>query len=240
MEVSCANCGAKIPLQRDDALLICPYCSSTLYLDRARTFKKFILLPSVSSVQAEDLLKADLSSREILRPPLQKVEQLLMPYWGVRGESLQETIPAFTPVPSALAAYRLPSAGAQVYAEDAAPEYERVDCAESASASWEGRPDVSSFSQYMVPFYKITFGAGGVAFTAWVEGVSGRVYLDQAPPPMTAAITQKFWIVITFMFLLFTAEGLLVPGLGLSALVIAVTAVAVFPLVKGTLLGLEP
>jgi DNA-directed RNA polymerase subunit RPC12/RpoP len=239
LEVGCANCGAKIPLQRDDALLVCPYCSSTLYLDRAHTFKKFVLLPNVSKVQADDLLKADLSSREIPRPPIQRVEQLMLPFWGVRGESLQETIPAFAPVPSALAGYRLPSAGAEVYSEDSAPDYQRVDCAESASASWEGRPDVSSFSQFLVPFFKVAYGAGGVSYTAWVEAVSGRVFLDQVPPPMTSAITQKFWMVLALMFLLFTVEGLLVPGLGLSALVIAITAAALFPFVKGALLGLE-
>lgn len=235
MEVRCANCGAKIPLERDDSLLTCRYCGSTLYLDRGHTFLQFLLPPSVSPVRARDLLAQDLAEREVGVVAVRAVEGLLLPFWGVRGESLQESIPAFSPVPADLAGYRLPAAGAAGFDGKAPEGFTALACGEVSSASWEGRKDVASFGLYMVPFYKIAYGSGSAQYSAWVEAVSGRVYMARTPPPLTAAITRRFWSVLAGLFGLFTVEGLLIPGILWSAAAVAVTGAALYPMVRQAL-----
>jgi hypothetical protein len=235
MDVRCANCGAKIRLERDDALVTCSYCGSTLYLDRGHTFLQFLLPPSVSPAQARDLLAQDLAEREVGAVSVRDVKGFLLPFWGVRGEALQESIPAFSPVPTELAGYHLPAAGATVFDGKAPEGFTAVPCGEVSSASWEGRADVASFGLYMVPFYRISYSAGSTAYTAGVEAVSGRVYLARTPPSLTSAITHRFWTVLALLFALFTVEGLLVPGLLPSAVAIAVTGALFFPAVRQAL-----
>lgn len=240
MDVRCANCSAKIPLERDDALITCPFCNSTLYLDRAHSFLTFEFAPAITQQRACDLLAQELAAREIPRQPVVATKGLLLPFWGVRGEALQETLPAFSPVPSALSSFRLPSAGATVYRQEAPDGFSAVPCAEGASAAWEGREDISFFRQMMVPFFRVTYGVGGSTYTAWVDAVSGKVYGDQTPPPMTAAISRQFWGVLAVLFVVFALEGMLIPGFLPSALVIALTGVACVPLVRGAMGGGSP
>jgi len=235
MVVRCANCGAKIPLERDEALLTCGFCGSTLFFDRGRTFLQFLIPPLVSPARARDLLAQDLAQREIGGTLVKSCEGLLLPFWGVRGESLQESLPAFSPVPTALSGYKLPSSGAVVYGGTAPPGYEAAPCGEASSACWEGRPDVASFGLYMVPFQRIVYAAGPAEYAAWIEAESGRVYLASTPPSLTAAISRRFWTVLACLFGLFTAEGLLVPGFLASAAAIAVTGAAAFPWVRRAL-----
>lgn len=235
MDVRCANCAAKIRLERDEPLVTCPYCGSTLYLDRGHTFLQFLVPAAVSPTQARDLLSQDLAEREVGPVAVLSVQGLLLPFWGVRGEALQESIAAFSPVPPDLAGYHLPSAGAVVFDGKTPEGFAAQPCGDLSSASWEGRADVASFGLYMVPFYKVTYRAGSTEYGAWVEAVSGRVYVARTPPSLSGAITHRFWTVLALLFALFAAEGLLVPGLMLSALVIAVTGALFFPMVRQAL-----
>jgi hypothetical protein len=232
VNLRCANCSGEMALERDDAFIVCPFCNSSLYLDRAHTFKDFLLPPAVSETGARDHLARELSLREV--PPAQvlKLEKLLLPYWGVRGESLQETLPAYSPEPPAMDGYRLPSAGAVFYSGGRAPGFEPMRCSEASSTTWERREDVSSFALYRVPFFKISFGPPPLTYTAWVDGVSGKVFLDETPPPMSHEITAKFLKVVFALFGLFTVVAALVPGFGWSLLAVAACAAAAFPLVR--------
>lgn len=233
MKIRCANCGAEIAVERDDAFLVCPFCNSSLYLDRAHTFKNLLLTAGLQEASARDLLQKELALREIPPAPARKVERVLLPYWGVRGESLQETMPAYSPAPAVLQGYRLPSAGAVFYEEGLAGGFEPVACSEAASSRWEGREDVSSFALYRVPFYKISFGGGARAYTAWVEAVAGKVFMDDAPPPMSSEISSHFLKLVVLLFVIFTAIAALVPGFGLSLLAVAVAAAVAFPVLRG-------
>jgi DNA-directed RNA polymerase subunit RPC12/RpoP len=233
MDLRCANCSGMIRIERAESFLVCPFCGSTLVVDRARTFRSFLLPASVSGSHAGALLQEELSRREMPRCKITAVRGFLLPFWGVRGETLQETLPCFSPVPPALAGYKLPSAGAVPFSEGESPGFAPVACSESSSATWEGSPDVSAFAQYRVPFFKVEYGGGEASYTAWVEGVSGRVFLDRTPPSLSGSISRRFWLAMTAFFLLFAAEGLLVPGFGWSLLAVAATAAILFPFARG-------
>lgn len=232
MKIRCASCGAEIALERDDAFLVCPFCSSSLYLDHAHTFKNFVIPSQLAEASAKDLLQKELALREVPPAPVIKVERLLLPYWGVRGESLQETMPAYSPAPLALQGYRLPSAGAVFYDEELVGGFEPVTCSQVSSSHWEGREDVSSFALYRVPFYKLLFGGGSRSYTAWVEAVGGKVFLDDAPPPLSAEISSRFLKLVLVMFVVFAAIAAFVPGFGLSLLAVAVAGAVAFPIVR--------
>ena len=233
MDVRCANCSATIRLERAEPFLRCPFCGSTLVVDRARTFRNFLLPPALTAAHASALLQKELVRREMPPCGIRAVKGVLLPFWGVRGEALQETLPCFSPVPTALAGYKLPSAGAVPFSEETLQGFAAAPCSQTSSATWEGSPDVSAFAQYRVPFFRVEYGGAEAAYVAWVEGVSGRVYLDRTPPAISASISRRFWLTMTALFLLFAAEGLFVPGFGWSLLVVAASAALLFPFPRG-------
>jgi hypothetical protein len=233
MDVPCANCAAKVPVERDDPFLRCPFCGSTLYLDRARTFKAFHMPPAVPRSRVADLVHQHLELLELPRLPVRSCEEMLMPFWGVRGPQVQDTIPAFSPVPAGLAGFRLPPAGAVPEREMGPPGFERVACSESSSAAWEGREDISSFGLYGVPFFKVEYGEAGETYTAWVDAVEGGVRLDVTPPPLTDRVSKRFWKVMGLLFLGLTAEALLIPNGMAASAAVALTAALLYPALSG-------
>lgn len=233
MDVPCANCAAKVPIERDDPFLKCPFCESTLYLDRAKTFKAFRLPPVVPRSRVADLVHQHLELLELPRLSVRSCEGLLMPFWGVRGLRVQETIPAFSPVPAGFAGFRLPAAGAVPEGEPGPPGFERAACSEGSSAAWEGRGDVSGFGLYAVPFFKVGYGEAEGTYTAWVDAVEGVVRLESSPPPLTDRISKRFWRVMGYTFIGLTAEALLIPGGLAAASAVALTAAAAYPVLVG-------
>lgn len=236
MDVPCANCAAKIPIERDDPFLKCPFCGSALYLDRARTFKSFRLRPAIPRSRVPDLLYQHLDSMEAPRLPVRSCDGVLLPFWGVRGMEIQGTLPAFSPVPQGLAGFKMPPSGAVPDEDFDVRGFGRVPCSVESAAAWEGREDVSSFGLYAVPFYKVSYGDAGGAFTAWVDGLAGEVRLDESPPPLTDRITRRFWSVLGLAFLGLTVEALVIPS-GLAAMaVVGLSALLIYPTVKGLFL----
>lgn len=232
MKIGCVNCGAEIGLERDEPFFVCPFCNSSLFLDRAKTFKDLLFLPILPAAAARSKLEEELARREIPPCPLGSVEPLLVPFWGVRGESLQETVPAFSPVPPGLQGYRLPSAESVFFKADSAEGFEPLPCAEAASSVWQGRKDVSTFSLYRVPFFKISFSAGAFSYEGWVDAVSGKVLLEQTPPPISGAISSRYLALVFTLFAVFALAAAVVPGFGWSLVVVGVLAAASVPLVK--------
>ena len=227
MEVRCASCAGKIALERDEPFLRCPFCGSTLYLDRAQTFQRFLIPPAVPRARVDLLLREALAEAEMPPQPVQSVAPELLPFWSVQEEGGRRTIAAFSPQPPALHGFSLPSAGAVYFSEEAASGFAVLPCAESASAQWRGREASGRFSLVMVPFYRLTYGADKT-YSAWIDGVTGKVHLGEGPPPQTTQISRRFWAVLTLLFLVFTAEAFLLRGIW-SLAVVAGSAAAVYP-----------
>ena len=232
MKIRCASCGGEIALKRDEAFLSCPFCSSSLYLDRAKTFRSLLISPVLTAVAAKGRLEEELARREVPPCSVRASRVVLAPFWGVRGESLQESTPAFSPVPPALQGYRLPSAGTVFMDAAAMDGYTMIPCSEHTSSTWEGRQDVSSFTLYHVPFYEMQLGAGRLSYDCWIDAVTGKVYLDQTPPQRSENISSRFLALVFVLFAAFTAAAAIVPGFGWSILAVAAMAVAAVPLAR--------
>lgn len=226
------NCGAEIGLERDEPFFVCPFCNSSLFLDRAKTFKDFLFVPLLPPAAARSRVEEELSRREVPGCPVRSVEQVLVPFWGVRGEALQETVPALSPVPSALMGYRMPSAESVFFTPEAAEGFEPVPCAETSSAAWRGRADVSSCSLYRVPFFRVSFSAGAFSYEAWVDAVSARVFMDQTPPPVSAAISSRYLSLVFALFGVFALAAAVAPTFGWSLVAVGLLAAASVPFVK--------
>ncbi len=233
MEVRCANCGARIPLQRDDAFLRCPFCDSTLYLDRAHTFVRLLLPPVLTEAQARRRLSEEMERREIPAQEVLEAKGLLLPFWGRRGgESLQAEA-AFAPLPVALVEYELPSAGATVSPDEPPQGFSRLPCAENAAARWKKEQGQgTALVLYEAPLFHVIFGSAQKPFEAYVDAVSGSVLMAESPPAMTEAISRSSMKALLVLFLIFSLEAMVIPNAALSLVAAVITGVAAFPILK--------
>ncbi len=234
MQVACAKCAAKIELLRDDPFLSCAYCGSTLYLDRAHTFLRFDLPPNVSETRAKDLFAQELRRREVAPQPVRSVQKLLLPFWAVRGAGTTTTTAAFSPEPAPLAGYRLPPSGAvPVEGDAAAGGFEPVACSETATSRWGESGTPAGLALHNVPFFRLVYGAAaGHGYEAWVDGVTGAVFLGETPPALALAIGRRSMRVLLGLCGLFALEALLIPHAGLSLLAVAATAAVAYPFLR--------
>ncbi len=233
MEVRCANCGAKIPLQRDDALLRCPFCDSTLYLDRAHTFLRFLLPPVLTEAQAKRRLLEELEKREIPPQEILAADGVLLPFWGKRGGEGVRAEAAFAPLPDALVDFELPSAPAEVSPNEPPAGFSRVACSENAAARWEkDESRGTGMALYESPLFRLSFGPAQKPYEAYVDAVSGAAFISGAPPANTAAISNGSMKALLALFAVVAAEAMVIPGAGLSFLAAAATCGAAFPLLK--------
>lgn len=228
MKIKCAECGADVEISIAEAFIQCPYCDSTLYLDRARTFMHFLLKPVVSATRAKDLLFDEWKQNELKPLPVREIRGKLLPFWRVKTGGTGETIPAFPPPHGPLTRYRLPAAEAEFFTETPRG-FEKVDCSEASSAHWEGETDLKAFNLFHVPFFEVETGSDKGLYKVWIDAVSGKVFYDESPPSLESGISTRFWFVMIALFLVFTAEGFIFPGV-FAFLVVLASAVLLLPL----------
>lgn len=233
MEVRCANCGARIPLQRDDALLRCPFCDSTLYLDRAHTFVRLLLPPLLNEAQARRRFAEELTRKEIPEQKVLEAKGLLLPFWGRRGGESVRAEAAFAPLPVALVEYELPSAGATVSPDEPPPGFARLPCSENSAARWEKEQGQGAgLVLYEAPVFHVAYGSAQKPFEAYVDAISGAVFMAESPSAMTDAISRGSMKALIWLFLIFALEAIVIPNAALSLVAAVITGVAAFPVLK--------
>jgi len=233
MQVLCAQCAGAIPLERDDAFLTCPFCGSTLFLDRAATFVRLELAATVGEARARDLLAQALRSREIPPVVVRGVEAKRLPFWAERGAEATTTQPAFAPLPVAIAGFRIPATGMTVAPEVESGPFEALECAGTATTRWEESGAPAGIALFAVPFYRITFGIpGGRECEAWIEAATGQTYLGELPPAETAAISRRSMQALCIVFAVVALESVVVPNPIVSLILAAAVVGIAAPLLR--------
>jgi hypothetical protein len=221
VKLRCASCGADFPLERDAPFQVCPFCRSTLFLDRARTFLRFALRPAVDPSRARLLLLAAVRRMELPVLPVQEVRPCWVPFWSRRGRESEGALPALSPRPCWLRDYRLPPSEARVAGGEEA-SFAPLEGVEEISSAWMEEGEAGEYRLFLVPFYRLAFGLGEAPFVAWVDAVSGAVRFERTPPPLTAALSRRYWGAMVGLFALFFAESFLLPtGLAVAAVLVS-------------------
>lgn len=235
MNLDCAQCGGKFPLHVESPFARCPFCSCTLYLDRASSFRHLGLPARIGPSAAMDLLRGGARRRNQPLPEPLDVVHVVLPFWSVRSESVQETLPAFSPLPVALAPFRLPAAQPAWFDPGDYPGFSVQEPSEESPLAWEGRYGKAAATLYAVPFFKVRYGGGTKPYEAWVDAAGSRVFWGIGPPAGNEAASRRFVKVIGGMVALFGAEAFLLPGGWLALSAVGVTGAILYPWARRTL-----
>lgn len=252
-EIHCAQCGGALRPDEGQVFLTCPYCSSTVYLDKSRVVFHWSLNCTVSPEAAAASLRRWMAGNQTVKD-LDRKSQITastfqyFPLWYVKArDGSKEKIslePAAAISISEIKSLEVPAGDLQKY--DLALDAEAVSptVPYPAMLTWlAGRGvepnEIVEAALVHVPVYLYKYQFAGKTYAAMVEGGSGKVFANifpakaEAPYHLVAIVSTIGFLVISSFPLLgyMLAKDVGLP-LGLLACVVggAVFAVPVFAL----------
>ena len=64
MQVKCTQCGGDVPVEMDQGLATCPYCSSSLFLSLREGLLHYVLGPVIQEQELGKILRTYLERKE--------------------------------------------------------------------------------------------------------------------------------------------------------------------------------
>ena len=248
-------------------LFECAHCDSTLFSDLSRreASRTVVCHYAPARAQASDLvpyLRRFLSHYGLWAPvEVRNFEGLYLPFWRIEKKQLPSAPPSQW---LERAAYSLPYLGLQGYRPPPRTDFERLlgqkrkESAmewlaptltlEAALSEWERRYGQSGHVEgggagnvrarlLLAPVHTAEYEYEGAVYRATMDGVTGRVLPEEIPPSTALLLDRKTLALGLGAGALFLAEGLLLPGLGLTLAAYAATGTLLYPAAARMLLG---
>lgn len=184
---------------------------------------------------AQDIVRDEAARAHRPLPGPLRISPVVLPFWSIRGESLQETIPAFSPLPLALAGFRLPAAQPSWFHAGNYPGFAVVEVPEGARLSWAEPAPGTEISIYSVPFYQLFYGDPFRPYEVFADASGSRVFWGLGPPKIDPAGSRRLVRAAASLMGIFALESFLLPGTLPAAAGVGVTAALAYPWLRGAL-----
>jgi len=210
--INCANCGAEIKNTATETFLICPFCDSSLYIDRSKVLFHYMVKPTLDMPGAHRSLRGWMAGNQTVENLDRQAKTIsqeffFFPFWRFvlrRGEQEEVVMePAAATTIYQLKQLKIP-AGAmvpfrreevedpQVYREVENDFQKVIQRVESRGVSPEL---IKEASIVHVPVYRFTYHYRNWEYTALVEGSTGKtlaaVYPEKLEVPYTATACEE-------------------------------------------------
>lgn len=246
-EVHCAQCGGLLRPDEGQLFLICPYCASSVYLDKSKVVFHWSLACTVTPEAAAANLRRWMAGNQTVKDLDRKARVTsstfeYFPVWYCKVlTGSQERIflePAAAISISEIKSLSIPAGDLQKY--DPALDTQAVvpSVPFPAMQAWlEGRgvpaEQVREAALVHLPVYLFKYEFNGRAYTALVEGASGKVFANlfpakaEAPYLLVAAFSTLGYLVLSaFPLIGYALDPELGLFLGLGACLLGGTAFA--------------
>ncbi|NPV77399.1 MAG: hypothetical protein HPY59_13640 [Anaerolineae bacterium] len=190
----CTQCGGELHPDEGQLFVTCPFCSSTVYLDKSRVVFHWSLAPTLSSEQAAAALRRWMSGSQTVKD-LDKKARITsqafsyFPLWYFKWRDNKGEKTALEPAAATsvteLRTLNLPAGDLQRYdpAIDAQAEAPTVPL--QAARDWlsERVPEseVRESALVHIPVYQFKYDYNNQTYTAVVEGATGKVFANLYP-----------------------------------------------------------
>lgn len=238
MPLSCAQCGGELRPDEGQRFLTCPYCGSTVFVDRSRVVFHWYLAATIDEGYAGAALARWMAGNETVKDLDRKARVLesafaYFPLWVIRahkdGKERQWIEPAAATSVGELKNLRLPAGDLRNYvpeidAQAVAPTVPLEAVKRRLVQRGVAQGQVVEFSLVHVPLYTFKYLYDDRRYTAVVEGASGAVFADLFPAKAEApyrlvgvASAAVFLCLATFPLIGFLAGDEAGLGTGLLA-----------------------
>ncbi len=192
----CTQCGGELHPDEGQLFVTCPFCNSTVYLDKSRVVFHWYLAPTLDQKRARSSLARWMAGNETVKDLDEKsrlVDQSFQyfPLWFFkrRRSDGKETIllePAAATSVSELKRVKLPAGDLRKYDDDLENQSQQPTVPLQAALDWlKGRQvvpkEIAESALVHIPLYTFKYTYQGQRYTAVVEGATGRVLANIYP-----------------------------------------------------------
>ncbi len=192
---NCTQCGGELHPDEGQFFVTCPYCSSTVYLDKARVVFHWRLAPTLDDKAAAASLARWMAGNDTVKD-LDKKSRILgstfqyFPVWYFKIKSGgKEQIflePAAATSITELRNLNLPAGDLQKYHDALIPQSVEPSVPLDAALIWLAQKQVNTQNVIEnalvhIPIYTFKYGFKDQAFTAVVEAATGRTLANIFP-----------------------------------------------------------
>jgi predicted RNA-binding Zn-ribbon protein involved in translation (DUF1610 family) len=194
--VNCTQCGGELHPDEGQIFLTCPFCGSTVFLDKSQVVFHWYLAATLDEDQARGALARWMAGNETVKDLDQKSQVTgssfeYFPLWYFKRRSLddQEEI-ALTPAAaisvSEIRRLRLPAGDLRKYDDSIEHEARAPTIPLEAAMTWLERQNapaklMAERSLVHVPLYTFKYLYRSEPYTALVEGATGQVLANIYP-----------------------------------------------------------
>jgi predicted RNA-binding Zn-ribbon protein involved in translation (DUF1610 family) len=194
--LTCTQCGGELHPDEGQMFVTCPYCASTVYVDKARVVFHWYLAPTLDEAKARGALARWMAGNQTVKD-LDKKSRLVavsfgyFPVWLFKRRTTagKEEIfiePAAATSVSELKTLKLPAGDLKKYAPAITPEAVEPSVPLQAAITWlEGRgvrrDEMAEQSLVHIPIFTIKYAYQNQPYTAIVEAGTGGVFANIFP-----------------------------------------------------------
>lgn len=192
--LNCTQCGGELHPETGQTFLTCPYCSATVYLDKARVVFHWSVAPTLDESGAAAALFRWMSGNETVKDLDKKStvagsEFRYFPLWYFRWDQdgREETLlqPAAATSITEMARLPLPAGDLKPYDSSLDARAEPPSVPLTAAMEWvlakNPRAQTREASLVHVPIYLFKYAYRGQTYTAVVDAASGTVLANLYP-----------------------------------------------------------
>jgi hypothetical protein len=220
--LQCTQCGGELHPDEGQIFLTCPFCSSTVYLDKSQVVFHWYLASTLDEAKARQALFRWMAGNQTVKD-LDKKSQLTgltfqyFPLWYFkrRQPNGKEDIllePAAAISVSELRSLKLPAGDLRKYESHLDAEAVPPSVPLEAALSW--LEEIAERALVHIPLYAFKYRFNGTDYLALVEGGTGGVYANIYPAKAEAPY-QTIAVVSALVFLClatFPVIGIVVGG----------------------------
>lgn len=245
MIVACSQCGAKITIEDGKRFITCPFCRSSLLVEKDRTFECFYLEHRRNDIWARAFLLSQLKDAGITDEPKGlTIEFSYFPIWHItHSDGVSFAQPAAHTAHTEISSFRIP-AGDLIYYDrekDDLGETAEPTIPPEAATHWTkgDRDQIDGLTRLWLvylPIYFFSFTIDGVRHKASIIGDSTRIYSDAVKEFSKEKSNYRPLVFFTLTFLVCLVFGFIFSDSILMQVSVIVGAMIVFMLISPLIL----
>ncbi len=194
----CAQCGGELHPDEGQMFLTCPYCSSTVYVDKSQVVFHWYLAPTLDEGKARTALARWMAGNETVKDLDQKARLTgstfeYFPLWYFKRRTGEKVIleeitlePAAATSVSEIRQLSLPAGDLRKYSPDLDAQAQAPSVPLQTALAWLEERDIPAAelaerALVHVPLYTFKYSYRDQAYTAVVEAGTGRVFANIFP-----------------------------------------------------------
>jgi len=234
----CTQCGGELHPDEGQVFLSCPFCGTTVYVDKSRVVFHWYVAPTLNDAEAQAALFRWMSGSQTVKDLDKKArvvgqEFQFFPLWyfkqqGSQGETVSLQPAAATSV-TELARLKLPAGDLRRYESSLDSRSQPPTVPLDAALGWLQRakpvdqPVMKETALVHVPVYQFKYEFRGQTYTAIVDAASGTVMANlfpakaEAPYILVGGVSALVYLCLALAPLIGAASGS--PEIGIAACV---------------------